>query len=92
MKISIVGGGCVGLVTGSWFAKLGHDVTIFDVDPVKVQSINNGKPPIYENELEELLKQNAGMKLRASTGYDSAAKAEIVFLFVWVLHPNLTGM
>lgn len=82
MKISIVGGGYVGLVTGSCFAKLGHDVTIIDVDPVKVQLINNGKPPIYENGLEELLKQNAGMKLRASTGYDSAAKAEIVFICV----------
>jgi len=82
MKISIVGGGYVGLVTGSCFAKLGHDVTIIDVDPVKVQSINNGQPPIYENGLEDLLKQNTGLRLRASTGYDSVAKAEIVFICV----------
>lgn len=82
MKISIVGGGYVGLVTGACFAKLGHDVTIIDVDPVKVQSINNGKPPIYEKGLEDLLKQNVGLRLRASTGYDSVANAEIVFICV----------
>jgi UDPglucose 6-dehydrogenase len=82
MKISIVGGGYVGLVTGSCFAQLGHDVTIVDVDPVKVMAINNGKPPIYENGLEELLKQNAGLILRASTGYNSVAESEIVFICV----------
>ena len=57
MKISIVGGGYVGLVTGSCFAQLGHDVTIIEVDPAKVQSVNNGKTPIYENGLEDLLKE-----------------------------------
>jgi len=82
MKISIVGGGYVGLVTGSCFAKLGHDVTIIDVDPMKVQSINNGQPPIYENGLEDLLKKSAGTNLLASTGYDSVANADIVFICV----------
>lgn len=82
MKISIVGGGYVGLVTGSCLAKLGHDVTIIDVDPVKIQLINNGKPPIYEKGLEALLKQYAKQSLRASTGYDSVANADLVFICV----------
>lgn len=82
MKISVVGGGYVGLVTGSCFAQLGHDVTIIDVDPVKVRLINNGEPPIHEIGLKEILKQYAGLRLRASTGYDSVASADIVFICV----------
>jgi nucleotide sugar dehydrogenase len=82
MKISVVGGGYVGLVTGTCFAELGHDVTIIETESRKVLAINNGKPPIYENGLEELLKKNAGKRLRASTRYDSIISAEIVFISV----------
>jgi UDPglucose 6-dehydrogenase len=82
MKISVIGGGYVGLVTGACLSGLGHDVTMIDIDPVKVQLIEKGQPPIYENGLEVLLKQNVGVRLRASAGYDSVAKAEIVFICV----------
>jgi len=82
MKISVVGGGYVGLVTGTCFAELGHDVTIIEIDPEKVRAINNGNPPIYENGLEDLLKKNSGKKLCASTGYESVRTAEIVFISV----------
>ena len=82
MKISIVGGGYVGLVTGTCFAELGHHVTIIEIDPEKVRAINNGKPPIYENGLEDLLKKNAGKRLRASTGYTPVTDADIVFISV----------
>lgn len=82
MKISVVGGGYVGLVTGTCFAELGHEVTIIEIDPDKVRAINNGKTPIYEKGLEELLKQNAGSRLYASTGYESVATAGIVFISV----------
>ena len=82
MKISVVGGGYVGLVTGTCFAELGHDVTIIEIDPEKVRAINNGKPPIFENGLEDLLKQNAGKRIHASTGYESVTSAEIVFISV----------
>jgi UDPglucose 6-dehydrogenase len=82
MKISVVGGGYVGLVTGTCFAKLGHEVTIIEIDPEKVRAINNGKPPIFENGLENLLKQNAGKRIHASTGYESVADADIVFIAV----------
>ena len=82
MKISVVGGGYVGLVTGTCFAKLGHDVTLIEIDLEKVRAINDGKPPIFENSLEDLLKQNPGKRLHASTGYVSVADAEIVFISV----------
>jgi UDPglucose 6-dehydrogenase len=82
MKISIVGGGYVGLVTGACFAELGHEVIIIEIDPSRVQSINIGNSPIYEKGLEDLLKQNAGKRLHATTGYDSIETAEIVLISV----------
>jgi len=82
MKISIVGGGYVGLVTGTCFAQIGHEVTIIEINAEKVRDINNGQPPIYEIGLEVLLKQTAGSKLCASTGFDTIASADIVFLCV----------
>lgn len=57
MKVLIVGTGYVGLVTGVCFSKAGHDVTCVDKDAAKVQSLNLGNVPIFENELEELLRE-----------------------------------
>lgn len=54
-KISIVGSGYVGLVTGMGFVKHGNQVTFIDIDEHKIQSINENKPPIYEEGLEELM-------------------------------------
>lgn len=55
MKISIVGTGYVGLVTGVCFAELGHSVVCVDIDEERVKKINEGVPPIYEENLEEML-------------------------------------
>jgi UDPglucose 6-dehydrogenase len=82
MKISIVGGGYVGLVTGTCFAQLGHDVTIIEIDSKKVLAINKGIPPIYEIGLEDLLKQYSGKNLQASTRFDTITSADIVFICV----------
>ncbi|MHA1466115.1 MAG: 3-hydroxyacyl-CoA dehydrogenase NAD-binding domain-containing protein, partial [Candidatus Heimdallarchaeaceae archaeon] len=57
MKIAIIGTGYVGLVTGTCFANKGHDVTCVDVIQEKVDKINQAIPPIYEEGLEEMLKQ-----------------------------------
>ena len=54
MKITVVGSGYVGLCTSVGFASLDHDVICVDVDKSKVDSINRGEPPIYEEGLEEL--------------------------------------
>ncbi len=67
MKVSIVGTGYVGLVTGVCLAEKGHQVTCVDVDQAKVDSINSGIPPIYERGLEDLLKKHIGGLLRATT-------------------------
>mgnify|MGYP001369267249 CR=1 FL=1 len=67
MKISIIGTGYVGLVTGVCFAEKGHDVVCVDVDQTKVDLINAGTPPIFERGLEDLLRKNIKKGLRATT-------------------------
>jgi UDPglucose 6-dehydrogenase/GDP-mannose 6-dehydrogenase len=67
MKVSIIGTGYVGLVTGVCLASQGHSVACVDIDQNKVDAINAGIAPIHENGLPELLQQNVGRTLRAST-------------------------
>lgn len=67
MKISVIGTGYVGLVSGTCLAEKGHEVICVDVDASKVDRINRGEPPIYELGLEELLRANVGTRLRATT-------------------------
>ena len=56
MKISVVGTGYVGLVSGVCLAELGHTVCCVDVDRVKIDQINQGIAPIHEKGLGDLLK------------------------------------
>jgi UDPglucose 6-dehydrogenase/GDP-mannose 6-dehydrogenase len=72
MRISIIGTGYVGLVTGVCLAEKGHTVACVDIDPSKVDRINAGETPIYEPGLPELLRRNAGRRLRATTDLASA--------------------
>ncbi len=58
MKIAIVGTGYVGLVSGTCFAEMGVDVTCVDVDQKKINSLLNGVIPIYEPNLDTLVKRN----------------------------------
>ena len=67
MKISVVGTGYVGLVSGVCLAHKGHQVVCVDIDQEKVNKINQGIPPIYEKGLEELLQHNIGTSLQATT-------------------------
>jgi UDPglucose 6-dehydrogenase len=90
MKISVVGGGYVGLVTAACFAELGHEVSIIDRGAAKVNAINAKKPPIYEEGLEELLQHHVGMRLRASTSYDSVPFSDLTFICVGT-PPNPDG-
>lgn len=82
MKIAIAGTGYVGLVTAVCLAYHGHNVTCVDVDDSKVKLMQSGKSPIYEMDLEELMKQNAE-RLTYTTDYHAAYKdAEVVFIGV----------
>jgi UDPglucose 6-dehydrogenase/GDP-mannose 6-dehydrogenase len=83
MKISIIGTGYVGLVSGACFAEIGHDVVCVDVDREKVASINRGEAPIYEQGLTELLRRHVGTRLSATVDLGAAVQdSEITFIAV----------
>jgi len=82
MKISIIGTGYVGLVTGACFAKLGNNVICVDIDKEKIEKINRGISPIYEEGLDKLL-LNYNDKIKATTDYNYAIKnTDTTFLCV----------
>lgn len=82
MKLSIIGTGYVGLVTGACFAKLGHTITCVDIDLEKIRKINNGIPPIYEEGLDHLL-STYKEKITATTDYKNAlVNTDVTFLCV----------
>jgi len=72
MRISVVGTGYVGLVSGVCLADRGHQVTCVDKDADKVAKISSGVAPIYEKGLDDLLRRNLGKTLRATTDLQSA--------------------
>ena len=80
--IGVIGGGYVGLVTGVCFAALGHDVTIRDIDPAKVDMLNAGRPPIYEHGLRELMAEHTGRLTYTLSLGDMLRASEIVFIAV----------
>ena len=83
MKISIIGTGYVGLVSGACFAEIGHDVVCVDVDREKVASINRGEAPIYEQGLTELLQRHVGTRLCATVDLRAAVRdSDITFIAV----------
>ena len=82
MKISVIGCGYVGCVTGACFADLGHDVVFVDLDPGKIIAINAGKAPIYEPGLDELLQKNSSKLVATDDLADAVSRTEITFICV----------
>ena len=84
MNIVVVGTGYVGLVTGTCFAEMGNTVTCVDVDTAKIEGLKNGRLPIYEPGLDELVARNfAEGRLRFTTSLPEAmADASVYFIAV----------
>jgi UDPglucose 6-dehydrogenase len=84
MNISVIGSGYVGLVSGTCFAEIGNTVTCVDIDPIKIEKLNNGVLPIFEPGLEQMVLKNIKNKnLFFTTALAEALKdSEIVFIAV----------
>ena len=84
MRVTMIGTGYVGLVSGVCFADFGHDVVCVDKDPAKIEVLNTGGVPIYEPGLAELVAKNVRAKhLTFTTETTDAVKnADAVFIAV----------
>ena len=82
MKITVIGTGYVGLVTGTCLAEAGNDVLCIDIDNAKVQKMQNGEVPIYEPHLETYFERNIKSgRLHFSTKIEEGvAHGEVIFL------------
>jgi UDPglucose 6-dehydrogenase len=84
MKMAMIGSGYVGLVSGACFAEIGHDVVCVDTDEPKIAGLLEGRLPIYEPGLDEVVERNvqAG-RLRFTTDLGAALEGvEVVFIAV----------
>jgi UDPglucose 6-dehydrogenase len=73
----------VGTVSAACFSELGHEVTCVDIDPLKIDMLKRGVPPIYEDGLSELLVKHVGKNLSATSDYDLAINnSDVSFICV----------
>lgn len=84
MKLTIIGTGYVGLVTGTCFAEVGHHVICVDSDVAKVEMLKGGGVPIYEPGLEELIRKNvaAGRLSFTNSTAEGVEKSDVIFIAV----------
>ncbi len=82
MKISILGCGYVGAVTGACFAELGNDVILVDIDSAKVEAINTGRSPIYEPGLGDLVAKNLTRIVATTDTRRAVQETDITFIAV----------
>ncbi len=84
MRLTIIGTGYVGLVTGTCFAEVGHQVTCVDNDVAKVKVLQAGGIPIYEPGLEELVRKNAASDRLSFTNStaEGVQKSDVIFIAV----------
>ncbi|GLK76216.1 UDP-glucose 6-dehydrogenase [Methylopila jiangsuensis] len=91
MRVTMIGSGYVGLVSGACFADFGHEVTCVDTDAAKIEGLKNGVMPIYEPGLDDLVARNveAG-RLTFTTDLGPAVK-DAAAVFIAVGTPSRRG-
>jgi UDPglucose 6-dehydrogenase len=83
MRVTMIGAGYVGLVSGACFADFGHQVTCIDKDPRRIAALKQGEIPIFEPGLADLVGANVGQgRLEFTDQASSVAQAEAVFIAV----------
>ncbi len=82
MKISILGTGYVGAVTGACFAELGNEVVFVDIDPAKLDLIRTGRSPIFEPGLDELLTKNLDRISATTDTGETIRETDVTFICV----------
>lgn len=84
MKLTIIGTGYVGLVTGTCFAEVGHEVICVDNDAAKVKMLQGGGIPIYEPGLQEMVQKNvkAGRLSFTNSTAEGVQKSQVIFIAV----------
>ncbi|MDP3957273.1 MAG: UDP-glucose 6-dehydrogenase, partial [bacterium] len=93
MKLTFLGTGYVGLVSGACMAEIGHEVICADIDRKKIALLKKGGIPIYEIGLEEIVLRNVKEgRLRFTTDLKTAIQdAEVVFMAVGTPEDKVTG-
>ncbi len=82
MKISIIGCGYVGTVTGVCFADFGHDIVFYDIDKKKLDLLSRGESPIYEPSLDDLIRKNSQHLTTTSDLTAAVRDTDITFICV----------
>ncbi len=92
MHIAVIGTGYVGLVTGTCFAEFGVDVTCVDIDEAKINSLREGRVPIYEPGLDDLVAKNARAgRLTFTTDIRAAVEQSLVIFLAVGTPPRADG-
>jgi UDPglucose 6-dehydrogenase len=91
MRITMIGAGYVGLVTGACLADFGHDVTTVDLDKSKIAALNKGKIPIYEPGLDALVAANVNAGRLSFSDHPKGAIAGADVIFLGVGTPSRRG-
>jgi UDPglucose 6-dehydrogenase len=80
MNVSVIGSGYVGTTVAACLAELGHEVVNVDIDDEVVASIDDGRAPIHEPRLSELIAEHAGDGLRATTDYGVVRETDLTLV------------
>ncbi len=92
MHVAVIGAGYVGLVTGACFAEMGNDVIIMDIAEDKIEGLRNGRVPIYEPGLDQMIKRNvAERRLTFTTKIEEAVQKSLIIFIAVGTPPDCDG-